>query len=233
MLTEKNKNIESPYLAARREWNERYGDFIVAARTWRLATFLSFAVSLILAAGSIYLASQSVLVPYIVELDHTGKPAQVTLAGQELTERQQDLVIRSQLAQFIKDVREVSRDVELQNLAIKRTYAFLSRQHPSFFAVLEFQKKNLHGRDSLAAKGLSVMVEISQILKLSQGSWRVEWLEYRKAAQGPSVEPIRMVAVLTVQIGGEVHEETLLLNPLGLYVLDFTWSRDLIGDGDA
>ena len=30
---------DSPYLSARREWNERYGDYIAQARNWRRAAF--------------------------------------------------------------------------------------------------------------------------------------------------------------------------------------------------
>lgn len=59
-------SLENPYLAARQEWNERYGDAIAAARSWRLAALLASSVCLVLAAGSIYLGSQSALVPYIV-----------------------------------------------------------------------------------------------------------------------------------------------------------------------
>ena len=33
--------IYNPYLAARREWDERYGDQITRARNWRTMAFLS------------------------------------------------------------------------------------------------------------------------------------------------------------------------------------------------
>jgi type IV secretory pathway TrbF-like protein len=35
---------EPPYLAARQEWNERYGDYIARARNWRRAAFAALAV---------------------------------------------------------------------------------------------------------------------------------------------------------------------------------------------
>ena len=34
----------NPYLAARREWDERYGDLISRARNWRLAAFLALGI---------------------------------------------------------------------------------------------------------------------------------------------------------------------------------------------
>ena len=32
----KGKYPDNPYLAARLEWNERYGGFVKAAKTWRI-----------------------------------------------------------------------------------------------------------------------------------------------------------------------------------------------------
>jgi len=34
---ESDGGVDTPYLAARREWNERYGDYIARARNWRWA----------------------------------------------------------------------------------------------------------------------------------------------------------------------------------------------------
>lgn len=221
------KNEANPYLAARLEWNERYGDVIAAARAWRLAALLALAVSLVLAGGAIYLASRSALVPYVVELDRAGLPVRVALAGQGLSAQQQARVIRAQLAQFVRDVREVAPDVALQQRAVARAYSHLSRQHPAFRAVSQFhQAYSPYRADS------TVTVEIAQILRLSGDSWRVEWQEITRDPKGEAQPPVRLAAVARVQVGGAVREDTLLLNPLGLYVLDFTWSRDLIERGD-
>jgi len=221
------KDIENPYLAARREWNERYGDWVAAAKTWRLAALLALSVCLVLAVGSIYLASQATLVPYIVELDRAGLPKHVALAGQDLSAHQEERVIRAQLARFVRDVREVVADVELQKRAVARAYSHLSRQHPAFQTISQFHRNHSPFRNDE-----TVVVEISQVLPISADSWRVEWQEKSYGRGGNARTSARMAGIATIQIGGEVREETLLLNPLGLYVLDFNWSRDLIGDAD-
>jgi type IV secretory pathway TrbF-like protein len=51
------------YLAARAEWNERYGSYIQQARSWRLVALLSMSVSVIAVAGVVYIGSQSRLGP--------------------------------------------------------------------------------------------------------------------------------------------------------------------------
>ena len=37
----KTVEIHNPYLAARREWDERYGEFITRARNWRTVAMIS------------------------------------------------------------------------------------------------------------------------------------------------------------------------------------------------
>ena len=60
------------YIAARAEWNERYGSYIQQARFWRLAFFMSAAVSVMSVGGVVLIGSQSRLVPYIVEVNQLG-----------------------------------------------------------------------------------------------------------------------------------------------------------------
>ena len=36
-----NTQAENPYVAAKREWNERYGSYIHQARMWQIMAFLS------------------------------------------------------------------------------------------------------------------------------------------------------------------------------------------------
>lgn len=47
------------YMAARAEWNERYGSYIQQARSWRLAFFMSATVSLMSVGGVVYIGSQN------------------------------------------------------------------------------------------------------------------------------------------------------------------------------
>src|SRR5271168_4716007 len=71
---------ENPYLSARREWNERYGDYIAHARNWRGAAFAALAIALVLAIGVAWQAAQSKVVPYVVEVDKLGDAVPVARA---------------------------------------------------------------------------------------------------------------------------------------------------------
>ncbi len=64
--------FDNPYLSGRREWNERYGDYIARARSWRCAAFAALAVSLVLATGLVWQGVQRRVAPYVVEVDKLG-----------------------------------------------------------------------------------------------------------------------------------------------------------------
>jgi type IV secretion system protein TrbF len=75
-------DLSNPYLAARREWDERYGDQITHARNWRSMAFLSGVVSLIASGGMIWQTSKSQVVPFVVVTDSLGRSVASGIADQ-------------------------------------------------------------------------------------------------------------------------------------------------------
>ncbi len=137
----KNPQMNSPYLDARREWNERYGSYIQSARRWRTLAFISLAIAGVAVAGVVYLASQNKLVPYVVEVNHDGNALQVYHA-----EKMQPIdrrVVRAQLSQFVQDVRSVSSDFAVQRQSVHRAFAHLSPDMPAYTAVNDWFRKNV------------------------------------------------------------------------------------------
>ncbi len=72
----------NPYLNARREWNERYGDYIAQARNWRVAAILALGIALLSSGGLVYVAGQSQIVPYVVRVDKLGTALAVDRADE-------------------------------------------------------------------------------------------------------------------------------------------------------
>src|SRR3954447_14232258 len=70
----KGNRPENPYLAARREWDERYGHLITRERNWRLMALLCALSSLVTVAGLVYLSAQTHVVPFVVAMDSLGRP---------------------------------------------------------------------------------------------------------------------------------------------------------------
>src|SRR5688500_7931182 len=65
--------LTNPYLIARREWDERYGNLITRARNWRLVAILCAAIALVQTVGMIWLSVRSKIVPYVVAVDSLGR----------------------------------------------------------------------------------------------------------------------------------------------------------------
>ena len=65
----------NPYLAARREWDERYGDQITRAKNWRTMAALSGLVSLLATSGLIWMSVRSHVVPFVVLVDSLALPS--------------------------------------------------------------------------------------------------------------------------------------------------------------
>src|SRR5207253_6354159 len=77
-LSSKEVSIGSPYLVARREWDERYGGLIKRAQQWRGAAVLALLVALAEAVVIIGVATRPRNTPYVVAVDSLGR---VTSAG--------------------------------------------------------------------------------------------------------------------------------------------------------
>ena len=67
-----NSPHSAVYLAARREWNERYGDYIAQANNWRLTAIAALAVAAVAVAGNVWQSAQSRVQPFVVEVDKLG-----------------------------------------------------------------------------------------------------------------------------------------------------------------
>src|ERR1700751_3807134 len=69
--TSANSQLSS-WIAAKHEWNERYGDLISRAQNWRAAAFLALLLTVIEARALVALTMRSKTVPFIVAVDAIG-----------------------------------------------------------------------------------------------------------------------------------------------------------------
>ena len=70
---ERRESFGSPYLVARREWDERYGGLIKRAQQWRGAAVLALLVALAEGIVIIGVATRPRIAPYIVAVDSLGR----------------------------------------------------------------------------------------------------------------------------------------------------------------
>lgn len=214
----------SPYMAAREEWNERYGDYIARARNWRAVAFVSSFASLILAGGVVFMSLQTRFVPYIVEVDRDGTAQRVEYASKATPVSPQ--LMKAMLARFVTDWRSVSPDSTLQKAAIMRVYKMLPNGAPALETVNGYFRSN---SPFAAAQHSTVSINlIGTPLKISDDSWQVEWWESRHSLAGNVVAQARYKAMMMVVVKETQENDKQALdldNPIGIYVTNLNWTQ--------
>ena len=98
----------TPYQAAGQVWDERIGSPRVQAKNWRLMAFGCLTLALLMAGGLVWRSAQSIVTPYVVEVDNAG---QVRAVGEAATPyRPNDAQTAHHIARFIGLVRSLSID---------------------------------------------------------------------------------------------------------------------------
>jgi type IV secretion system protein VirB5 len=213
---------DNPYLSARREWNERYGDYVAQARNWRLAALLALGSALIASAGLAYVSSQSQIVPYIVRVDKLGGAAAVDRADQ-LYKPDHPLIVAS-LARWVADIRSVYTDAGAERALLKEGYAMINERGDAYARLNDLMRSH----DPFErAKTETVIVEVESVLPISAESWRIEWREETRMRDGAKPLSQHWQASVSIKINPPSDEATVRLNPLGIYINSFNWAQRL------
>jgi type IV secretion system protein TrbF len=224
---------ENPYFNARRSWNDNLKSLAVERQTIILLALLALLVGLAGVGGIIYIGSQTKFVPHIIEVDKLGQPLAIG-AAEGLNDANKQLVIRSRLASLVSDARMVTPDAQLQTDAIYRVYASITHNDPAMEKMNHWYNGSDKSTPFVRAQKETVSVQIDSALPLSEETWQLDWTETTRDRQGSEAKPPEkwraLITVYLVAPTPETTEEQLFKNPLGIYVKDFSWSKQLGGN---
>lgn len=209
----------TPYQAAGQIWDERIGSARVQAKNWRLMAFGSMSLALLMAGGLVWRSAQSIVTPYVIEVDQAG---QVRAVGEAATPYQPaDAQIAFHLARFISGVRSLSIDPIVVRQSWLEAYDYTTDKGA---AVLnDYARTN----DPFSRIGQqSVAVQVNSVVRASDTSFQVRWTE-RRYVNGEAAGLDRWTAVLSIVLQAPRTEERLRKNPLGIYVNGLSWTREL------
>lgn len=210
----------NPYLNARTEWLERYGEFIQQRRNWQIATLAALATSFICVFFLGFLATQNKLVPYVIEVDKLGNTAKVGVI-QNMNLKNPN-VIKYSLNTFVYDWRSVWGSIATQKRFILDSYNYILKGSKAFNLVNEgFIKHNPFTR--LTEE--SVSVGIKSILPTSADTWVVEWVETVKNLEGKTLSKTPYRGYFRIRQIIPTSEEQILKNPLGIFITDINYSK--------
>jgi type IV secretion system protein VirB5 len=217
MASDAKASIPSnPYLNARREWDERYGDQISRARSWRITAFASLAVAGIAVVGIMVIGSQSKIKPYVVAIDKLGNPIAMAqpVSGSAIDQR----IIEAQLANWVWDARTVIPDPVAQKNLINKVYAMTSSAAATYL--------NQYYTQHSPFGDFTVNVQINSILPISKDTWQVSWEEAR--FQNGQPQPLQhWKANITTGVDQKLGEtpQVQIDNPLGLFIRSVSWTQ--------
>ena len=215
-------SIHNPYLAARQEWDERYGDLLTRARNWRFFAVLLGGVALVQAGGLIYISSKSNVIPFVVAIDNLDRvvaagPARPTGAADER-------LVRAALYDWIGDLRMVTTDGVAQRRAIDHVYSMIGSGTAAQLQINEF-----YSQDPPASRGQheTVAADVKAIFSTSEKTYEVEWVETARSISGQVLSQQNWKGSVTIAVNPPADERLARVNPLGIYVVSISWSRVL------
>lgn len=209
----------TPYQSAAQVWDERIGSARVQAKNWRLMAFGCLVLALLMAGGLLWRSAQSIVTPYVVEVDQAG---QVRAVGEAATPyRPNDAQTAHHIARFITLVRSLSTDP----IVVRQNWldAYDHTTDKGAAVLNDYARSN----DPFARIGReSVTVQIASVVRASDSSFNVRWTE-RRYVNGADVGLERWTAVVSIVLQPPRTEDRLRKNPLGIYVNGLSWSREL------
>jgi type IV secretion system protein TrbF len=188
----------TPYQRAAQVWDERIGSARVQAKNWRLACLGALLLSTGLGVGE----AQAVA------------PANADY-------RPTDPQIAFHLARFIENVRSIPADPIVLRQNWLRAYDFTTDRGGQAL------NDTARGNDPFAQIGkIQIAADVSSVIRASPDSFRVAWTE-RRYSQGTLAETSRWSAILGIVVDTPHTPEALAKNPLGVFVHDINWSKEL------
>jgi type IV secretion system protein TrbF len=220
----KSDRTENPYLNARREWNERYGEYIVRERAWRSIAFFLAAIALFAVLGIVWSSSQNKLIPYVVEIDKFGDAFAARRADQATLPDTR--VERAQLARWIADIRSVYLDAAAERKAVLDGYAMLDHGGAAYGMLNDYMRLE-ENNPFKRAEHETVAIDVQSVLPLTAATWRLEWMEIVRDREGHETSHLTWTATVSISIRTPTEEKEILENPTGLFVESINWSKRL------
>jgi type IV secretory pathway TrbF-like protein len=214
--------FSNPYLVARREWDERYGNLITRAKNWRLLALLCAATVLVQTVGLIILSMRSKVVPYVVAVDSLGR--QVAAGAAEESPQADDRLKRAAIFEWVADLRAITADGIAQRKAIDRVYARIANGSQAMTVVNDFYRA---APPQNRAQTETVSIDVQSVLATTDRTYEVEWVETVRDLNGQVKSEDHWKGAFTIVINPPTDERLIRTNPIGMYVTNASWSRVL------
>ena len=214
--------LTNPYLAARREWDERYGDLITRARNWRTLAVICAVTTLVATGGLMWLSAHSRIVPFVVLVDNLGRPLASGIAEQATVN--DDRLKRASVLAWVGDLRLVTSDGVAQRKAIDHVYAQIASGSQAQAFVSDFYRAIPPFK---RAQIETVSIDVNSVLPTSDRTFEVDWVETTRDLYGAVKATDRWKGSFSIALNPPTDERLARINPLGVYVTNVSLAKVL------
>ncbi|MBF0451291.1 MAG: hypothetical protein HQK75_11355 [Candidatus Magnetomorum sp.] len=212
---------ETPYQRAKQDFDDLIGNARLQAYHWRLAFFCTIVVLCITVLGMIYLSSQSKIIPYIVEVDTSGRVRLVGKAERVDYEPRMES-IKYFLSLFVNEIRSIPADPVLLKKNFLNAYHFVTNKGRNLLNEYARQYDPFTKQ-----KDYVISVEISNVVKMSEMSYQIQWVEQLFSKNGSMINQNHFTGIFSISFSTPKDETILQKNPLGLFIDFFNISKNL------
>lgn len=209
---------DTPYRRAQQEWDARMGSAVLSARAWRAIAYGSLGLAAIMGVSLTAVAMQKRTFVHVVEVDPQGQVMSVRVANGDW--RPSQAAISSELGRFVRMVRSIPTDGVVLRDQWMEAYRFLTPQAAAHLTEIA------RDDDPFLSLGRNARtVQVRSILARSDRSWEVSWIE-RNTNETGTTDPQVYTGVFTVTTRAPTNADQIAVNPLGILITEFSWSRE-------
>ena len=215
-----NADFNNPYLAGRREWMERYGDYISQSIFWRRALLISLLAVAILTGGVVILASRYKVEAQVFSLMENGSLAPITSIDTNYLLANPS-IISNQLSDYIIALRTVTNDQDLLAKQQRRLETMTDGNlwGSTVYPILKANSAN--------PQKVRISVQISYLYPdesfdkdNNKYYWRAVWDETVYDSNNAQIAKNYWQAKITLGFFTPKSKETILYNPTSILMED-------------
>src|SRR2546427_1497963 len=214
----------NPFLAARHEFMNAFGDLARGKRNWELIAYALAGLLALLAIADLRLAASSRVVPYVVRVDRLGQV--LTVGPAEDLKQPDQRLVASELARFIRSIRTVLPAAAAAGEAemLRRGYASVAPEAAAFLN--DYFAKPVNDPRVLGLR-LTRQVDVTGGLRVPNSDvWRLQWTETERSTQpGGLTRMLAWEGYVTVRLVPPRTVDAVQDNPLGLAVTSVDWTQ--------
>jgi type IV secretion system protein VirB5 len=208
-----------PFLAGRTEAAERYGHLSKNAAQWRRISVILILCCAACVLLVIFMASRVTVVPYIVQVDEHG----YGIAVEPVVPSKVDArLVISHVGRYVWSLKTVFNDPEAQLHLMNFVY---NCTPVNTAAEKKYQEYYAANNPVIIGDTETASVTVNSVLSMSDETWQAEWTEDRYTIGGDRVSTKHYRGIFTVATVTPRTIQEILLNPLGIFIVDFNFSE--------